>query len=318
MDSSNLNIFIHTHRDFESPVQNPCYKIITSTPLPEKDLEVIDESKGINLLNFNSCYSELTGFYWIWKNIKREDLSEFVGFNHYRSYFSFLDNIPENFDKDSIITFPPINVGNIVEQYDICHNIKDLDLCFSIAGKMHNEYLPAIMKTINSSYLYTRNCFIMHKDVFYSYMEWLFGILFKFDEMMGFRSYEDVKRHVDSNIDLYKKDDQVIDYQYRLEGFLSERLFTLWLNHNYPDNVIFVDEVRTETIDRYKESNLNNVEITSDILMQIVNDICNMQGMLNVEKAETIENLVLRVYNGQFPDIQEDIEKIVKTLNKTK
>ena len=94
----------------------------------------------------------------------------------------------------------------------------------------------------------------MHKDVFCQYMEWLFSILFKFDEVMGFKCYDDVKKHVDSNIEEYKKHNQVIEYQYRIEGFLSERLFTLWLKHNYPNNMIYVDMCQTENIDRYKEN----------------------------------------------------------------
>ena len=67
-----LNIFIHAHRDFEPFVQDKCYKIITKIHLSDKKLDIIDETKGDNLMNFDSCYSELSGFYWIWKISRRK------------------------------------------------------------------------------------------------------------------------------------------------------------------------------------------------------------------------------------------------------
>lgn len=48
------------------------------------------EKKGENIANLNSCFCELTGFYYVWKNIlngKNLEKTDFISFNHFRRYF---------------------------------------------------------------------------------------------------------------------------------------------------------------------------------------------------------------------------------------
>src|SRR5690554_5729153 len=47
-------------------------------------LDMEHDATGNNISERNDIYSELTGWYWIWKNRRHE----FVGTGHYRRYFT--------------------------------------------------------------------------------------------------------------------------------------------------------------------------------------------------------------------------------------
>ena len=45
----------------------------------------LTEKKGENIRDLNIFYGELTGFYWVWKNLIDEfNENDFIGFCHYR------------------------------------------------------------------------------------------------------------------------------------------------------------------------------------------------------------------------------------------
>ena len=48
------------------------------------ELDMFNDSDGHQISSKNEIYSELTGWYWIWKNQKHD----FVGTAHYRRYFT--------------------------------------------------------------------------------------------------------------------------------------------------------------------------------------------------------------------------------------
>jgi len=207
---SNTNIFIYTHKDFKPNVSNDSYKILTGTDLKNNyDLDIYNTHTGDNLGDLEYCYSEVEGLYWIWKNINADVLPDFIGLNHYRTYFSFLDNIPEISENEIILPNPMsvANMSNIRMQYQCCHNIKDWEICEQIIEEKYPEYMRALNITNNLSVMCHRNCFIMSKANFIKYMEWLFDILQTFDSIRGFKTINDVKKHVNEHINEYKKYD---------------------------------------------------------------------------------------------------------------
>jgi hypothetical protein len=89
------------------------------------------------------------------------------------------------------------------------------------------------------------NIFIMKKDDFIEYGNFVFGVLFEFDRRNNLNSDEDIKKYIEKNFINKTKFDNIvnsINYQRRLEGFLLERLTNIFYNfkfkNKYEINVI--------------------------------------------------------------------------------
>lgn len=214
------------------------------------ELEMPNDATGESISDRNSIYSELTGWYWIWKNTKHD----FVGTSHYRRYFTvekatlirqigkfflFLAGLKmkrhglfyvnsEKYWKNRILTLE--QAKNLMENYDAVlpvkkkfpysvyeqykrrHNEKDIILTRQIISEKQPGYLEAFDKTFASKELYSFNMFIFPWNLFDEYMDWLFDILFELEK----------RSDIDLN-DLYQK---------RVCAFMAERLQTVWLNKN--------------------------------------------------------------------------------------
>ena len=53
----------------------------------KQDIGYIGDDTSDNISDRNDGYCELTGFYWIWKNVK----ADYLGLVHYRRYFNTRD-----------------------------------------------------------------------------------------------------------------------------------------------------------------------------------------------------------------------------------
>ena len=74
------------------------------------------------------------------------------------------------------------------------------------------DYEESFLKVMDSWSMYTCNMFISKKEIFNQYYEWLFEILFELENRIDISKYN--------------------DYNKRIFGFLSERLFNVWLEKN--------------------------------------------------------------------------------------
>lgn len=213
-----VKIFIATHKKAKFP-NNPIYiPIQVGAKGKEKFTEVTDDTKD-NISQKNPNYCELTATYWIWKN----DTSDIVGLTHYRRYFFKKMTNDLNFvlDKQDIlhtleeydIIVPKktkiLKYKNIREAYKALHHIADFDLCKTIIGEKYPSYLPAFEKMEKQNSFYACNMFITSKKLFDEYHQFLFDILFELEKRIDIQNY-----------DAYNK---------RIFGFLSERLFNVWL-----------------------------------------------------------------------------------------
>ena len=234
---TDLKIYIYSHTDFTPPVTSDRYEILSEVPITHTKLKQHDVTTGDNIQKLGPAYGELKGLYWVWKNI--QDLPDYIGFVHYSRYFSFLDDIPEieELFGDAEIIAPTKYKSNVslVKQYAIGHNVSDLIECCIISCKSNNEikYMQSVTKTLNSHNIYFCNAFIMKKQDFIEYCEWLFNILFTFDKRHNIYCYDDVIRYVNDHEDLYRKPMYDLKYQYRLNGFIGERLFNVWINYKH-------------------------------------------------------------------------------------
>lgn len=103
-------------------------------------------------------------------------------------------------NNDIIVSYPsqfnilyPIEYASI--RMDYFKNIpqvkiKDFDLMISIIKKKYPDYSADIDNYINGQRKYMFQMFIMKKDLFFKYCEFLFDILFEIEQMVDFNSYE--------------------------------------------------------------------------------------------------------------------------------
>ena len=191
-----------------------------------------------NISEKNPNYCELTALYWAWKNIRKiyPEL-EYIGLNHYRRYFAFdehratgcgiVKDINElgnyNLDKKKIerwlaqgkIIIPPKASlkTSLASAYEHAHVSVDLRHLHEVIKELSPEFLDDFNNLfICTNFFYDCNMFIMPIGEFEKYCEWLFKILFEVEKKVSIENYD--------------------SYQKRIFGFMSERLFTLWILHN--------------------------------------------------------------------------------------
>lgn len=218
-------LYVITHKD----VKNIYPKDRTLMMVGAKDKEVIPqgycgdyEANKPNISGKNKNYCELTGLYYFYKN---DNTAEVFGLEHYRRIFKrhkfYLFKFPfiREEDVEKILSKYDLIVPKIgrldvsvYEHYCMNHIQSDLDKTIRIIQERYPEYSDALNETLNSNQTFFFNMFIAKSKIMREYCDWLFDILFM----------------VEKEIDLSERD----NYQKRVFGFLSERLFTVWLNKN--------------------------------------------------------------------------------------
>ena len=94
MNEKYRHICIKGHKDFKPEVSNPVYKVMTLGGKHNIDtkLDVYNDNTLDNISDMNFTYNEYTGIYWLWKNYNVKD---YIGFNHYRRFYQFMDDVPD-------------------------------------------------------------------------------------------------------------------------------------------------------------------------------------------------------------------------------
>ena len=216
-----VKIYVAMHKKATFPKCSIYVPIQVGAKGKEKITKVTDDVlDNISVKNPNFC--ELTATYWIYKN----DKSDIVGLTHYRRYF-FKDNskgIDDVLDKKDILNIlndydiivPQktyfVRYKNMENAYKKLHNEKDLIECRNIMSEKYPQYVSSFDKVMKRRSFYAFNMFISNKKTFDSYYSWLFDILFELEKRIDISDYD--------------------DYNKRIYGFLSERLFNVWLCYN--------------------------------------------------------------------------------------
>jgi hypothetical protein len=167
--------------------------------------------------------------YYVAKNV---ELKKYTGFCHNRRYFSFLDEIPDMdkiFEKYDLITSKPIIYKETVkEDYERCHNIEDLYIIGGIIADKYPEHCNMWHNFINGKILIPYNMFIMKKEDFKEYIKFVTEILNEYIKIVG----TDINKRIYDNIEKYVKrfkPNNSVEYQYRIGGYLAERLTNVFL-----------------------------------------------------------------------------------------
>lgn len=215
--------YVICHKDIDDHRFNRRTFLYVNKNIPKKSENGIQTWTLENIDVKNKYYCELTAFYWLLKNPLDVDV---ISIEHYRRVFvnkrlftySFLTSkkISKILQKKQII-LPRKHwfKTNLFQQYCENHYESDLVKMRDVLLEKYPEYKEAYEKTMFGHECSLFNMAIFMKKDFILYGQFAFDIL---DEV--FKSIE---------ADIEKRD----SYQQRVVGFLSERLFNIWVNHNY-------------------------------------------------------------------------------------
>ena len=240
----NLDIFVISHKNFETERVNPIYKIVCS----ENDDVVSDKLKVIKVpaTLANDGWSEWQKIFEIFRG-NAGKLKEYVGICHYHRYLNFgndvnyVPNMNELFKDADVCVCNRVHVtGGLRQQYGACHCIEDYDIC----GEVIKDLYPDMYNTfVGESYfgksMLAGNIIILKRDDFINLCNFMFDVLFEYCERVGIddTSNESFHEHVKNNMDKYSKkhyiDDVNFEQQSRIPAFLSERLLTVWVMYTF-------------------------------------------------------------------------------------
>lgn len=235
LNNPKIEIYSVFHKDF--PIfKNDIVILIHAGRALKRDFgrpllnKMIGDNTGVNISEKNNRYAELTVMYWIWKNSK----ADYVGLMHYRRSLiidtSFLPEVNQHrycYNYLCVLGITHSNIAALLKHYDIivhekvtmdtsirmhyysAHEKEDLLAATKYIQKHYPHMYKVTLDTLYDIKFSNMNLFIMRKDIYDKYCEWLFDILF----------------HIEPELS-YKR-----GYQERAAGFLSERLLTIWLNY---------------------------------------------------------------------------------------
>ena len=150
-----------------------------------------------------------------------------------------------------------IDADTVEQGYAFSNCADDLYILELVIQLYYPEYYDDYVKYIkNGPDLYYSNGFIMRADDYDRYCEFLFGCLGKYLEMAHINSEEELFEHVRYNMEVGKYPryanvkqipEQAIKWQCSIGGFLSERIWTLWLQRNFkPEKILKLPYVKME------------------------------------------------------------------------
>ncbi|MBL5824650.1 DUF4422 domain-containing protein [Serratia fonticola] len=296
------------------------------------------DDTGDNISFKNPFYCELTAHYWVWKNATPAD---YVGFMHYRRHFNFSEN--QRFPEDNwgVINYEKIDeqyqkmyglndqdISNCLDGVDIIlpkkwdvsaagsknnyqhykvsdHlHIEDYDAALNILNELYPEYKLAADKFNNASDGYYTNMFVMRKDIFDDYSQWLFSILDALEKKIRFKNYSAQEK--------------------RVVGHISERLLNIYIGYQIEQRGFKVKELQRTFIQKetfnaqlqpaYAEKNVpvvicfdNNYAISGAALINSI--VANANPKLNYDLV-VLENGVSLANKKRFFSMVAGFENI--------
>lgn len=151
----------------------------------------LGDDTGDNISYLNRTLNEVTAIYWAWKNYDKIGNPDYIGLNHYRRYFEInydkLDKILSKYDfikqkhsfskqsfYDIWLSFENRDKGFIDNAIQICKEVNPSEgdkIENFLKGNIHRGFC---------------NMFIMKKEDFFKYCEFLFPIVLKLPQDISF------------------------------------------------------------------------------------------------------------------------------------
>lgn len=211
---------VHQHdKTLKSKYIDPEYMVSIQVGAVFSDKIVADLCDSIqdNISEKNGDYSELTGLYWIWKNIIKQDginENKYYGLAHYRRFLNLseddLNRLCEN-DIDVVLPYPMPYEPNIEAHHRRYLSDQEWGGVIKALEELEPKYANALPNILEQEYLYNYNIIVAKNSVINDYCTWLFRLLFRIEEI--------------NNPDGTKEPNRYI-------GYAAETLETLYFMYN--------------------------------------------------------------------------------------
>lgn len=223
-NKSHLHVFKTVHfndRRLTTQYQDPKYISIlqVGTECPPVDGAAFRDNTGDNISDRNGNYSELTGLYWVWKNILRvrED-DDYYGIAHYRRLLDLSDDdilrLKDN-GVDVVLPYPMPYQPDMEAHHRRYLSADEWAAVLKALHELYPENAEAYGDIFGQEYLYNYNIILAKRKVLEEYCSWLFPLLFRIEEI---------------NISDGRKEPN------RFMGYVGETLETLYFMH-HKDNL---------------------------------------------------------------------------------
>lgn len=221
----NIKIVIATHKAYAMPDDILYFPLHVGKEISSLSLPFHGDNTGEHISHKNPHYCELTALYWAWKNLN----ADYIGLAHYRRHYCtrkpFLSknkfaSVLTYTEAESLLTRTDIvlpkkrnyYIETNYTHYVHAHGAESLDKTQDIIRTLYPDYIPAFDSVMNATKAHMFNMFIMKKERFCSYCEWLFSILFELEKELGCTKENE-----------------------RIYGFVSELLLDVYLTKNNLD-----------------------------------------------------------------------------------
>lgn len=268
-----IKIFAMTHRKF-TPPQDPMYIPLQVGRACHDSLGYQGDDNGDNISRLNPYYAELSGAYWVWKNVTDAD---YIGICHYRRYL--LNEKEELFREQELLS--------LFRDYDILtskrltlnfsyaygfeknHTRADLDAARTAVKTLYPDFYPLFEQRLNENHTTFGNLMICSRELYCSYCAFLFPIFAFMHPLLDLDSYD--------------------DYHRRLYGFLSEFILMVWCEFRG----LRVKECKVGLVGEKKE--------TGDVIATLWKMLSTLGQTTDATKAREI----IRTAKTYFLDIHE-------------
>ena len=193
----------------------------------------LTDNTGENISQENPRYCELTALYWAWKNLH----GDVTGLVHYRRFFADFHRRSKGVSDDILtaekmteilktkkIILPPPSIK--VKDASVLYRNRPKDkqdkhwvIMEEIMHKEYPDFMPAFNHVLyECRTTYYLNMFVIRRSLMDEYCGWLFSVLKRYDERIAAMGEERIPR---------------------VDGFLSETLLHIWVEHRLQKDDIY-------------------------------------------------------------------------------
>lgn len=228
----NICIFISYHQSASLIQSRSLVPVYAGKALLQSNPFIIGDDCGENISEKYPFYKELTVLYNLWKT----NTSDYKGLFHahrllnlksrekkfhrvkkdFLNRYGLADDFLKNVCEKADIVLPQKserikNAFSLYESYQKKHIGSDLELCLQIIRKHYPDMYDTALTLLSEQRFYSGNVFIAKREIFDTYCQWLFTVLFA------------VERKIQSDV-IKRAENQQPVYQ-----FLSEILLNIYM-----------------------------------------------------------------------------------------